>query len=191
MVFCKVCAEMGLVPIWSVEKVIFNDPATVVYWNDGTRTVVKCQPEDTFDCEKGFLLACCKKMFGNTGRYNNILAEYVPEDNSKDDIDVERMRQVLAENCYKTPKCDGCKLNADEFVCGRGKFFTRKPHESGYMSDDLILEHYNALMFEDKCPCDYGICDECNQSDQGNSQGPYKSARGYFDRCFKKEGNNE
>lgn len=26
-----------------VERVIFNAPATIVFWNDGTKTVVKCQ----------------------------------------------------------------------------------------------------------------------------------------------------
>lgn len=26
-----------------VERVIFNTPATIVFWNDGTKTVVKCQ----------------------------------------------------------------------------------------------------------------------------------------------------
>lgn len=25
-----------------IKKVIFNDPATIVLWNDGTKTVVKC-----------------------------------------------------------------------------------------------------------------------------------------------------
>lgn len=33
----------------SIRKVIFNDPATVVLWSDGTKTVVKCGPEDKFD----------------------------------------------------------------------------------------------------------------------------------------------
>lgn len=36
-----------------VERVIFNTPATIVFWNDGTKTVVKCQecPEALSDCQ--------------------------------------------------------------------------------------------------------------------------------------------
>ena len=30
-----------------VKKVIFNDPVTVVIWDDDTKTIVKCQPGDT------------------------------------------------------------------------------------------------------------------------------------------------
>lgn len=48
----------------SIRKVIFNDPATVVLWSDGTKTVVKCGPEDTFDMEKGLAMAIVKKMAG-------------------------------------------------------------------------------------------------------------------------------
>ena len=36
---------------FNIKEVIFNDPATIVYWEDGTKTVVKCHNE-TFDEEK-------------------------------------------------------------------------------------------------------------------------------------------
>ncbi len=60
------------------DKVIFNAPATVVYWTDGTKTVVKCQPGDTFDPLMGFLLAVFKKACGNKSNYNNALKKIVP-----------------------------------------------------------------------------------------------------------------
>ena len=47
-----------------IEDVIFNDPATIVFWKDGTKTVVKAQGE-AFDPEKGLAMAFSKKMFGN------------------------------------------------------------------------------------------------------------------------------
>ena len=47
-----------------IKKVIFNDPATIVMWSDGTKTVVKCQEGDTFDPEKGLAMCVVKKMFG-------------------------------------------------------------------------------------------------------------------------------
>lgn len=58
------------------KQVIYNDPATIVLWNDGSKTVVKCHPEDVYDPEKGFLLCCAKKLMGNNGRYNDEMRKH-------------------------------------------------------------------------------------------------------------------
>lgn len=58
-----------------VKEVIFHDPATIVYWEDGTKTVVKCQDEE-FDKEKGLLAAIVKKVYGNKGNFNNIIKKH-------------------------------------------------------------------------------------------------------------------
>lgn len=58
-----------------VEKVIFNDKTTIVFWNDHTKTVVKCQDGDTFSEEAGIALCFMKKMLGNKGNYNKVLRE--------------------------------------------------------------------------------------------------------------------
>lgn len=60
-----------------IRKVIFNDPATVVLWSDGTKTVVKCGPEDTFDMEKGLAMAIVKKMAGNDNRFHKVFKQYL------------------------------------------------------------------------------------------------------------------
>lgn len=52
-----------------IKDVIFNEPATIVFWADGTKTVVKCQEGDMFDPEKGLAMAIAKKVYGNKGRY--------------------------------------------------------------------------------------------------------------------------
>lgn len=52
-----------------IEKVIFNDPATIVFWNDGTKTVVKCDEKDHFNEELGLAMACTKKLLGNNYAY--------------------------------------------------------------------------------------------------------------------------
>ena len=62
-----------------VKKVIFNDPATIVYWKDGTKTVVKCQKGDDFDPEKGFAMAFLKKCWGNKGNFNDKLIKIIKE----------------------------------------------------------------------------------------------------------------
>lgn len=54
---------------YSIKRVIFSDPATIVYWDDGSKTVVKCGKHDKFDQEKGLAMAIVKKYYGNDGSY--------------------------------------------------------------------------------------------------------------------------
>lgn len=60
-----------------IEKVIFNDPATIVFWADGTKTVVKAQGDDKFDPEKGLAMAISKKYFGNHGFYCDVFKKFL------------------------------------------------------------------------------------------------------------------
>lgn len=65
----------------TIENVIFNNPATIVFWSDGTKTVVKRQRGDKkFDQEKGLAMAICKKVMGNKGNFNDIFKEWIEED---------------------------------------------------------------------------------------------------------------
>ena len=50
---------------FSYKKAIFNPPATIVIWNDNTKTVVKCGPNDYHDPEKGLALCFMKRSFKN------------------------------------------------------------------------------------------------------------------------------
>ena len=68
---------------FGIKKVILNDPATIILWDDGTKTVVKTQNGEKYDPEKGMALAISKKCFGNTGRYYNIFKKWVPYDAAK------------------------------------------------------------------------------------------------------------
>lgn len=57
-----------------IKNVIFNEPATIVFWSDNTKTVVKCY-EEPFDPEKGIAMAFVKKiaeMNGEIGYYRQI-----------------------------------------------------------------------------------------------------------------------
>ena len=47
-----------------IKNVIFNDPATIVFWSDGTKTVVKCMKGKEFNTWDGLAMAICKKLFG-------------------------------------------------------------------------------------------------------------------------------
>ena len=83
-VFKKCEEEAGMTtakkkPGWSIKQVIFNDPATIVLWTDGTKTVVKCENE-VYDPEKGLAMALSKKMLGNQGNYFDVFRKWLPKD---------------------------------------------------------------------------------------------------------------
>lgn len=63
----------------NIKNVIFNKPATIVFWKDGSKTVVKAQPGEKYDAEKGLALAIAKKALGNKGNYYDTLKEWLPE----------------------------------------------------------------------------------------------------------------
>lgn len=63
-----------------IKRVIFNNPATIVFWNDGTKTVVVCKDEDTFDKEKGLAMAISKYFFNNKGYYNDIFRKWCKDE---------------------------------------------------------------------------------------------------------------
>ena len=66
-----------------IKKVKFNPPATIVFWTDNTKTVVKCSGED-YDPEKGLAMCICKKMFGNKGNYYEVFKKWLPKEEDSD-----------------------------------------------------------------------------------------------------------
>ena len=62
-----------------IKKVIFNDPATIVFWSDGSKTVVKRGENDTFDPEKGLAMAISKKFFDNMSYYYDVFKKWLPK----------------------------------------------------------------------------------------------------------------
>ena len=55
------------------KQVIFNPPCTVVYWRDGTKTIVRCAKNETFVEEYGFAAAVLKKLYGTRADYLRIV----------------------------------------------------------------------------------------------------------------------
>lgn len=70
-----------------IKNVIFNDPATIVFWNDGAKTVVKCGKDDTFDPEKGLAMAISKYFFDNAGYFNDVFKKWIPKKGESDGKD--------------------------------------------------------------------------------------------------------
>ena len=88
-----------------VKEVIFAPPATIVYWKDGTRTVVKCSDDDYFDEETGFVLCFMKKILGNKGNFNTYIRKSIK--NAK--------RYYHAEPLFETPIKNMVKAIKDAF----------------------------------------------------------------------------
>lgn len=70
-----------------IKKVIFSDPATIVIWEDDTKTIVKAGKNDKgkqekYDPEKGLAMAICKKLYGTNAsgsNYYDVLKKWLEE----------------------------------------------------------------------------------------------------------------
>ena len=65
-----------------IKQVIYNDPATIVLWSDGTKTTSKCDYRDKYNPEMGLILAVMKKIID--GKYvADLLHDWAPEEGQK------------------------------------------------------------------------------------------------------------
>jgi len=81
-----------------MKEVMYNNPATIVFWNDGTKTVAKCHAEDKYSKETGLAICILKRLAGNT-KVRNIFNEWI-----QDDKKVVTLKDVRAQ--LKNPKVD-------------------------------------------------------------------------------------
>lgn len=150
---------------FKIDRVIFNDPATIVKWKDGTKTVVKCQEGDVYDPEKGLAMCIAKKALGNDRDYYDVFKKWLPEikpmsiqdfletiakictptaepkEEPKPQNVVEEMRDELNRYCCKN-WCSECVLNNHSCKCGKGYAFKVPKEEDGYITDELIEDAY-------------------------------------------------
>ena len=62
-----------------VKRIIKNGPAMVVFWKDGTKTVVKRRKGDKDNVYYAFCAALAKKVYGNNSKVNHIVKDIVDE----------------------------------------------------------------------------------------------------------------
>lgn len=91
-----------------IDRVIFNDPATIVFWKDGTKTVVKCHPEDTFDEEIGFMCCYLKRVLSSK-EYTKF-CEYLNDiwEQKNDRLYREALEKKMAEKVAAKKHERGC-----------------------------------------------------------------------------------
>ena len=77
--------QKGSRSVPEIEKVIFDNPVTIILWGDGTKTVVKLQSDDpaAFDKEKGLAMALLKKLLGNNGSYYKEIKRWTGDENDR------------------------------------------------------------------------------------------------------------
>ncbi len=82
----------------AIKKVIFNPPATIIFWKDGSKTVVKCDGE-AFDPEKGMAMAISRKVLGDSYEYYNVFEKWCKK--YKQPKSIPTPQEVAAK--YMTP----------------------------------------------------------------------------------------
>ena len=60
-----------------IKKVIFNNPTTIVFWADGTKTVAKAHGDDKFDKEVGLTVCIAKKALGNRSNFDKVFKKWI------------------------------------------------------------------------------------------------------------------
>ena len=131
-----------------IKDVKFSGPATIVFWTDGTKTVVKCRKGDKFDPEKGIAMACAKKLLGNEDGYHKEIAKYTKaveeEDKTPDEMRMELQRYCHGKWCSR-----GCVISRHRkdprCVCGMGYGFTTNKDSYAYIKDEDIRVFYKWL----------------------------------------------
>ena len=97
-----------------ITKVIFNNPATIVFWSDGKKTVVKCAGDEAFDEEKGLAMAISKRVLGNQGNYYNEFKKWLPEIDICEDKGTSNIERYDCASCvhletpYNREPCNDC-----------------------------------------------------------------------------------
>lgn len=88
----------------SIKNVIFNPPATIVFWTDGSKTVVKCNAKDEFDPEKGLAMAIAKRCAGNSDDFYKEIKKWVEKSGYKQVDDVKVLAKEIKRVYYDPAK---------------------------------------------------------------------------------------
>lgn len=71
------------------ERIVHSGPATIVFWNDKTKTVVKCSENDIYDEYEAFCAALSIKMFGSNSHLKKMIHDKTEDRTPKKETEVE------------------------------------------------------------------------------------------------------
>lgn len=135
-----------------IEKVVHNDPATIVFWADKTKTVVKAGPKDIFDPEKGLAMAIAKKALGNQGNYYNTIKKWLPEEKEPEFMSLPMFMEKFGKISEQLRAFSDSLKSSDE-----------EAEEDEIVVDDDTFENPSiyARGFDESCPT-------CSKSSEEN-----------------------
>ena len=64
---------------FAIKEIIYNDPATIVFWDDNTKTVAKCTVGDSYIPETGLSICILKKIMGGKA-LKKLFSDWITED---------------------------------------------------------------------------------------------------------------
>lgn len=89
--------------------IMFNKKSTIVFWIDGTKTVVSIKDGDNPDPEAAVAQAIVKKLYGGTSTFHNTVSKYVRREANKIRDDISETEKKL-EKARKDPKKNKKKI---------------------------------------------------------------------------------
>lgn len=117
-----------------VEKIIFNGPKTIVFWTDGTKTIVSISKDEAkFDPEAAFCAAYTKKTFGTNSKIKRIISEKSNYKEWKEEAD----NQLYKLGLKALAKCEGIDIDIKEVE--------RLTKEAEKFQDKLVQLMYDVL----------------------------------------------
>lgn len=86
-----------------VKKIIYNEPATIVFWGDGSKTVVKCMKDQPFNPYHGFTAALAKHIYGSSSAVNEMVDAFAFSTSEDKPIAIPE-KSIVKRNCmYPCP----------------------------------------------------------------------------------------
>ncbi|MBP5597131.1 MAG: hypothetical protein J6Y02_17245 [Pseudobutyrivibrio sp.] len=89
----------------AIERVVFSGPATIVFWDDGTKTVVKCTDGDDYSYEVGIAMATLKKIFGESyGTYRHAVRDAIDDAIERAEQKEEHRKHLVKKDIFGLEK---------------------------------------------------------------------------------------
>lgn len=150
---CRSIRSMGYIPF--ITRIEVENPDTVVFFNDGTKSVVHCENKDKFDPERGIYLAILKKAVGvnNFIHLMNLMEKINSSDNTEsakkttgtrarkriDDFFEELKKANEMASTHRPNNTDGSDSGSGSDICAEISF----PHfDSEYFNCDIPDDSY-------------------------------------------------
>lgn len=85
----------------TIDHVVFNGPATIIFWQDGSKTVLKCHEGDEYSAVTGFALCMLKGILGNQG-YHDLCEHWLDDVYAVDEERKKISNKIIEDTKPKT-----------------------------------------------------------------------------------------